>query len=276
MAEARRVLITGCSSGIGLRTAQAFLAGGWTVLAGLRRAEPAPPELTGAEPLALDLEQPAQIEACAARIERLDCLVNNAGYALTGPYATYTPAQMRRQIEVNLIGPALLTQRLLPALRRARGRVIFVSSISGECGMPMNALYCASKSALEGLAESLRHELAIHGIQVALVEPGSYRTRFMHNMEWGARAAEGASPEAGQLEGYRALQARIAARAGRDPAVVARAIVRLAERAHMPLRTRVGWDARLASALGRWLPERAALGIFGAAYRRALAPRHPR
>lgn len=276
MAEARRVLVTGCSSGIGLRTAQAFRAAGWTVLAGLRRAQPVPPELVGAEPLALDLEQPEEIEACSARIERLDCLVNNAGYALTGPFATYTAAQMRRQMEVNLIGPALLTQRLLPALRRARGRVIFVSSISGECGMPLNALYCASKSALEGLAESLRHELAPHGVQVALVEPGSYRTRFMQNMEWGALVPEGASPEAGQLERYRSLQARIAARAGRDPVAVARAIVRLAGRARMPLRTRVGWDARFASALGRWLPERAALGILGAAYRRALASRNPR
>lgn len=273
MAEARRVLITGCSSGIGLRTAQAFLARGWTVLAGLRRAEPAPSELAGARVLPLDLEQPGQIAACAADIEHLDCLVNNAGYALTGPYATYSAAQMRRQLEVNVIGPALLTQMLLPALRCARGRVIFVSSIAGESGMPMNALYCASKSALEGLSESLRHELAPQGVQVALIEPGSHRTRFMPNMEWGALEPEGASLEAEQLARYRALQTRIAARAGRDPAAVAHAIVKLAERPRMPLRTRVGWDARLAAALGRWLPERAALGILGAAYRRALAPR---
>lgn len=270
MAE-RAVLVTGCSSGIGLALARALAARGWSVLAGLRDASRAPRELAGARVMQLDLEREEQIVEAASGIERLDCLVNNAGYALTGPFATYAPEQMRRQLAVNVLGPALLTQRLLPALARAGGRVINVSSLAGENGMPMNALYCASKHAIEGLCESLRHELSPHGVQLALVEPGGFRTRFAQNMQWGARAVAPDSIEAKQLLGYRAMQARLLSRPGRDPAPVVEAIVRLTEMKVMPLRTRVGSDVRLLRALRRSLPEGAAISLLGAAFRRRMS-----
>ncbi|HYR33662.1 MAG TPA: SDR family oxidoreductase [Burkholderiales bacterium] len=270
MAE-RIVLVTGCSSGIGLGVAQRLHSRGWHVIAGLRDASRTPPALECARRIALDVTQPAQVAQAAAAIERLDCLINNAGYALTGPFASYTAEQMERQLRVNLLGPALLTQQLLPALKRAGGRVINVSSLAGEAGLPMMAMYCAAKHALEGWSESLRHELAAAGVQVALVEPGGFRTRFAENMEWGARPMAPESGEARQLGRYRAMQARMLARPGRIPNPVIDAIVRLAEMKRMPLRTRVGSDARLLRGLKRWLPERVSIGLIGAAFRRRLA-----
>jgi NAD(P)-dependent dehydrogenase (short-subunit alcohol dehydrogenase family) len=273
MAPERTVLVTGCSSGFGLGAALAFHGRGWKVFAALRDPARAPAELQGIATLALDLDDEAQVIAAADVTPRLDCLVNNAGYALTGPFSGYGAAQMRRQMQVNLLGPALLTQRLLPALRAARGRVINVSSVAGETGMPMNALYCASKYALEGLSESLRHELAPLGIQVALVEPGAFRTFFARNSLWGERDLDPAGAEAAQLTGYRAMRERMLAGAGRDPAAVVAAIVRLAEMESMPLRTRVGGDAFLLRAVKRLLPEPVALSIVGAAFRRLIADR---
>lgn len=271
MSGERSVLITGCSSGIGLGLANAFHARGWCVSAALRRPESFPLDLVGLRTFALDLDNEAQILNVAARFDRLDCLVNNAGYALTGPFVGYVPAQMRRQIQTNLIGPALLTQALLPALIRAQGRIINLSSIAGEAGMPMNSLYCASKFGIEGLTESLRHELADVNVQVALVAPGGFRTRFAANMEWGARAAEPGSIEAEQLVAYRAMQAHMLESEGRDPAQVVDVIIRLAEMTRMPLRTRVGGDARALRFLQRCLPESLFLKIIGAIFRRKMA-----
>ncbi len=269
MAE-RIALVTGCSSGFGLGVAAALAARGWSVTATMRDPSRAPAELRGVEVAALDLADDAQIDALAARFERLDCLVNNAGYALNGPFISYTAAQMRRQMDVNMIGPALLTQRLVPALAGARGRVINVSSLAGETGLPMNSLYSASKFAVAGLTEALRHELAAHGVQVAMVAPGGFRTRFLDNIEWGERPVAAGSVEARRLDAYRGMQARLRGRPGNDPRAVIEAIVALAEARTLPLRTRVGGDARALHLLRRVLPARAFDAIVAALLRRAF------
>jgi NAD(P)-dependent dehydrogenase (short-subunit alcohol dehydrogenase family) len=272
MSAERSVLVTGSSSGIGLGLAREFHARGWNVTAALRYPARFPPELAGPRVVALDLADQEQILGVAAQFDTLHCLVNNAGYGLTGPFGSYTPEQMRDQMQVNMLGPALLTQALLPALKRVGGRVINVSSIAGELGMPMNAMYCASKFALEGLSESLRHELAEAAVQVALVEPGSFRTRFAANMKWGARTPAPGSVEARQLAAYRAMQSRMLAREGRNPAPVVEAIANLAAMKSMPPRTRVGGDVRAVRLLERALPERLFLKIIGGLLRRRMAP----
>lgn len=268
----RTVLVTGCSSGFGLGIAQAFAARGWTVFAGLRDPEKQPAALACLNIIPLDLADDAQITAAASRIDRLDCLINNAGYALNGPFSSYSAIQMQRQMQVNVLGPALLTQRLLPALIAANGRIIHISSLAGEIGMPMNSLYCASKFAVEGLSESLRHELAPLGIQVALVEPGGFRTRFAANMEWGEFPPAPQTLESSHLESYRAAQARMLVRKGKDPEGVVKAVLQLAEARVMPLRTRVGSDAKAVRLIKRWLPERAASALLGAVFQRLLSP----
>jgi NAD(P)-dependent dehydrogenase (short-subunit alcohol dehydrogenase family) len=267
----RTVLVTGCSSGFGLGIANRFAARGWHVVAGLRDARLRPAGLDAHELVQLDLSKDEDIGAVASRISRLDCLVNNAGYGLTGPFATFSLAQMQQQMQVNFLGPVHLTQALLPALARARGRIINVSSLAGTMGLPMNSLYCASKYALEGWSEAMHHELSAHGVQIALVEPGGFRTQFAHKMLWGEAAAGEASIEAHQLAAYRAMQQRMLSQPGNDPRAVVDAVLRLAQARHMKLRTRVGANAKVAYAVRRLMPEGWSLALISRVFRQRLA-----
>lgn len=267
----RKVLITGCSSGLGLALARRLAQDGWQVLAAVRDIAQRPAGLPDIEFLPLDMADAAAIARVAAQIDELDCLVNNAGYGLVGPFSSYSLQQMQHQLQVNFLGPAQLTQALLPALRRRQGRVVVLSSLSGETGLPLNSLYCASKFALEGWAESLAHELPAQGIQIALVEPGGRRTRFAANLRWGEQTQQLDATEQAQLRGYRALLARLLARPGKDEGGVVDAIVNLLQRAQMPLRTRVGSDAKSLHWLKRLLPERLAQRLLVTKFRSLLA-----
>lgn len=269
-ATQRTALVTGCSSGFGLGIACALRDRGWQVFAGVRDPQHAPPALAGCEVVRLDVSDAVQIEAMGTAVKRLDCLINNAGYALTGPLVTHDAQQMRAQLEVNLLGPALLIQALLPALGRARGRVINVGSIAGDIGLPLNALYSASKAALHAMSDALRRELADHGVQVVTVVPGGFRTRFMTNMVWGTRAVEAGTVEARQLEGYRAFQQRLASRPGRTPNALVKAVVQLAECVRVPPRVSVGSDARMTHLLLRVLPARWADALLSRLFRRQM------
>jgi NAD(P)-dependent dehydrogenase (short-subunit alcohol dehydrogenase family) len=279
----RVVLITGCSSGFGRAMVGAFLDEGWTVVATLRRAGERS-ALLGAERqrhpsklvvLPLDVTSDDERRAAAVFVQerwaRLDCLVSNAGRALFGPLEDVTPGQLREQVEVNALGPALLIRECLPLLRAARGRVIAISSLFGTAGFPLTAAYCGGKFALEGIAAALREELRPHGVQVAIVEPGRHRTGFATRADWAAGG--GASPYAPATAAYRALAERLAAGPGAPAERLARAVVTLAARRRMPARVRVGRDAWAAHWLRRLLPERCASALWSALCARALRPR---
>ena len=177
-------LVTGASAGIGAATARRLHQAGYRVVATARRQERL--EALAAEgmlTLALDLTEPAQIEAVAGRIEAdfgpVDLLVNNAGYGCYGAMEEIPIAEARRQFEVNVFGLAQLTQRLLPAMRAAgRGRIINVSSMGGRTYLAMGSWYHASKHALEGWSDCLRLELAPFGIDVVVIRPGLIGTEF--------------------------------------------------------------------------------------------------
>lgn len=183
----RSILITGCSSGIGLASARLLKARGWRVLATARHAgDIARLEADeGLETLPLELADPASIAACAdAALSRtggrLDALFNNAAFGQVGAVEDLTPAVLRRQIEVNLISWHDLTCRILPAMRAAgRGRIVQCSSVLGLVAAPYRGAYCASKFALEALSDAMRLELRGTGIHVALIEPGPIRTKFV-------------------------------------------------------------------------------------------------
>jgi NAD(P)-dependent dehydrogenase (short-subunit alcohol dehydrogenase family) len=190
----------------------------------------------------------------------LDCLVNNAGYSLAGPLEALTDEQIRDQFEVNLFAPLLLIRDLLPALRVAKGKVINISSALGFVGMPMQSLYAASKFALEGLSESLSYELDSHGVQVIIVEPGGFRTRFAENTQWPDNGIATPTPLYNQqLQGYKTFFLRSSTQGeGNDPAQVANLIVRLASQQSVPLRARVGADAHALYFLRHFLPQKMA------------------
>lgn len=174
------VLITGAGRGIGRETALRMAEAGWDVFAGVRDGA-AGKDLQAASdrivPLELDVTDPGHIAALAERLPaRLDAVVNNAGIAVGGPVEAVSLDELRRQLEINVIGQVAVTQAVLPRLRESAGRVVFVSSMSGRVSSPMLGPYSASKFALEALADSMRIELRPWHIRVVLIEPGSIDT----------------------------------------------------------------------------------------------------
>jgi NAD(P)-dependent dehydrogenase (short-subunit alcohol dehydrogenase family) len=161
-------------------------------------------------PVALDITDEAQVGALDEQLpQRLDAVVNNASVVVPGPVEAVPLADLRRQLEVNVVGQAAVTQAVLPRLRSPRGRAVFVSSLSGRVATPLTGAYNASKFALEGMVDSLRMELAPWGIKVALVEPAQTDTDIWRNAGTDIdEAAASLSPDHRQLyakhiEGYR-------------------------------------------------------------------------
>jgi NAD(P)-dependent dehydrogenase (short-subunit alcohol dehydrogenase family) len=263
-------LVTGASTGIGRATALRLDSAGWTVLAGFRREadaeglrEQASTRLT---PVALDVTDAAQIEAVAERIEAstgpagLSGLVNNAGISLPSPLETMPIEDFRRQIEVNLTGQVAVTQASLGALRAARGRIVFISSIGGLIAFPMTGAYHASKFGIEAVGDTFRRELRAWGISVSIVEPGSIATDIWDRGEAAAEEIGSRSPDrdslyGGALEKYRKTVAGVAGR-GVPPERVARAIEHALTARRPRTRYLVGADAKLQARLRRLLPTR--------------------
>jgi NAD(P)-dependent dehydrogenase (short-subunit alcohol dehydrogenase family) len=253
----RTALVTGASSGIGAACARRLADAGWRVLAGVRQAGDAP-ERT--EEILLDVTSEEQIAAAAESVDRLDALVNNAGIALSAPLEFVPLAELRRQLEVNVVGQVAVTQAFLPQLREARGRIVFVGSIAGRSALPFLGPYAASKHALEAIADTLRLELRPFGIDVVIVEPGTIRTEIWSRAAAHARSiAEAAPAELGRLYGARVAAFReVALRrgAGGAPAdAVARAVEAALTGSRPRTRRLVGRDAHVRAGLER-LPDR--------------------
>lgn len=183
----RSVLITGCSSGIGLAAARTLKSRGWRVLATARK--PADLERLaredGLETIACELSDQASIAACADEAlqrtgNKLDALYNNAAYGLIGAMEDISADQLRSHFEVNVIAAHELTRRIVPAMRaQGHGRIVMCSSVLGFMSGPYRGAYSASKFALEALSDALRIELRSANIQVSLIEPGPIETEFM-------------------------------------------------------------------------------------------------
>jgi NAD(P)-dependent dehydrogenase (short-subunit alcohol dehydrogenase family) len=279
-------LITGASTGIGRATALRLARSGWTVLAGVREqragerlAAEAAGEGEGRDaagnggapgasgrltPLALDVTDAAQIAAAAELVARsapggaLDALVNNAGVAIGGPLETLPLVQLRELLEVNLIGQVAVTQALIPALRRARGRIVLLSSIGGRLTTPYMYPYHASKYALEAVGDALRVELARSHIRVALIEPGAVATPIWTK---GSAFVEGVSFPEDLHEFYGHVPAAVekslsdTARRGIAPERVAQTIERALTARRPRARYLVGADARAMVWVKRLLPD---------------------
>jgi NAD(P)-dependent dehydrogenase (short-subunit alcohol dehydrogenase family) len=184
----KTILITGCSSGIGLCVAQGLQARGWRVFATARKTADVE-RLTqlGLESLLLDLADSASIHAAMDEVLRrsggtLDALFNNGAYGQPGAVEDLGRAVLREQFETNLFGTHELTCRAIEVMRRqGHGRIVHNSSLLGLVALPFRGAYNASKYALEGLTDTLRLELHGSGIHVSLVEPGPILSRFRAN-----------------------------------------------------------------------------------------------
>ena len=248
---AKVVLITGCSAGIGRLTAELFAARGWSVAATARRPEEI--SLHGVTPLKLDVTDEASVASAVAetvdRFGTIDVLVNNAGYGLFGPLEGAATAEFEAQFRTNLLGPVSVICHVLPVMRARRsGVIVNVSSLAGRVATPFMSSYSASKFALEGLSESLRYELSLHGILVKLVEPAHFKTSFF---ERSLRRTSHPAYDA-QFENYMGWVRKEDAKAP-EPAPVAEAIYRAAN--DMSHRLRYPVKGRLMLALIALFPD---------------------
>ena len=191
------VLITGCSSGIGRATAEAFLDDGWTVYATARDTDDIADlgEHENCRTDELDVTDDSDVRNVVNRMlrqdDRIDCLVNNAGYAQFGPTEEVPVEAVEDQFEVNVYGPHRLTRAVLPHMREAgEGTVVNLSSVAGRISVPGGGAYSGSKFALEAMTDSLRWEVEGHGIDAVLVEPGPVRTKFNDRATEESDAAE--------------------------------------------------------------------------------------
>lgn len=247
------VLVTGAGRGIGEAIALRQAAAGWDVFAGVRDSGSGKRLAAAHErimPVELDVTDAAQVAALPERLpERLDALVNNAGIGVLGPVEALSLVDLRRQMEVNVIGQVAVTQAVLPMLRAGEGRVVFISSVNGRMSVPMEGAYCASKFALEGLADAMRVELRPWRVSVSLVEPGPVDTGPWREIQSLLDEMEQAmTPECRQLYAAHTSGVRRSASRLQGRTVPADTAARVVERALTTPRPRarylVGMDAR--------------------------------
>lgn len=251
-------LITGCSSGIGRALADAFKATGYEVWATARRAEDvADLSAAGFIAVQLDVNDADALEQLAAALEHggLDVLINNAGYGAMGPLLDGGVEAMQCQFETNVFSIVGVTRALFPSLRRNKGLVINIGSVSGVLVTPFAGAYCASKAAVHALSDALRLELAPFGIQLMEVQPGAIASSFAkHATQQAEHLISEQSPWWPVREGIRAR-----ARASQDkptPASdFARDLLKAAQQANPPRLLRLGNGSRIMPFLARWLPK---------------------
>lgn len=253
----RIALITGTSSGFGLLTALKLAGQGFMVIATMRDLDRKTELVRQAEQagvieqihlMTMDVTDNDSIEAVVSAIHetfgRIDILVNNAGLAIGGFIEEISMEEWRQQMETNFFGLVAVTKAVLPVMREQRnGTIINVGSVSGLLGFPGYAPYAASKFAVEGFSESLRHEMAPFGIRVVLIEPGSFRTPI-----WGKGMGQirqnADSPYKERLDAVLRYSKRTSETAP-DPGQVADLIGRITEMKAPRLRYPIGKGTRL-------------------------------
>ena len=268
MSNAQRVvLITGASSGVGQSTARLLSQHGFKVY-GTSRNPKSTDAFAGVEMLSLDVCEDESVRACVEavvnRSNRLDVLINNAGYELAGALEELTSEEARAQFETNFFGVIRMVNAVLPFMRRQkRGHIINAGSLSGLSAIPFMGMYSASKSALEGYTEALRHELKPFNIHVSLTEAGFLKTPMMNNRRVGAHRVDEYDPwRARALSAIRAFEEKAP-----GPELVADTLLKIVSSNNPRLRYLVGPDAKSVTRLRRFLPA----GMFEQGVRRTFS-----
>ena len=267
----KSVVITGASTGIGAACALHLDKLGLRVFAGVRRQADAEALKSKASSrlvaIALDVADSLSVSTAASAVAGavgdagLDGLVNNAGVVVTGPVEFLPLPELRRQLEINVVGQVAVTQAFLPLIRVARGRIVNMGSIAGRLATPFSSAYGASKFALEALTDALRLELAPWGISVSIIEPGAVATPIWEKgMKNGAAMLAAAPPEAlvlyaEALEAFKKTSEHSAKNAA-DPMDVARAVEHALTAAKPKTRYVVGRRARIGAAMALLVPDR--------------------
>jgi NAD(P)-dependent dehydrogenase (short-subunit alcohol dehydrogenase family) len=191
----KKILITGCSSGFGFNSAKYLAEKGHHIIATMRNINrknadsaaqlkdfAAANNLT-IDVLEMDVTSDESVKAAASQLPTVDVLINNAGLGFGGVIEAFSADAVLAQLDLNIVGTIRVAQAVLPGMRAQKsGLIIQVSSIAGRSAFPGFGVYNASKWGLEGLSEALRYELAPHGIDVSVVEPGPFETNFLGNI----------------------------------------------------------------------------------------------
>jgi NAD(P)-dependent dehydrogenase (short-subunit alcohol dehydrogenase family) len=268
--KTKTVLVTGCSSGIGLATARLLKEKGWQVIPTARKA--ADLEMLRAEgfdPVALDVTDSASIaDAANAVLARfggqLGAIVSNAGFGLTSAIEDAPRAMLRDIFEVNVFGLQELTNRFIPLFRKqGYGRIVNVSSVLGELSLPFAGIYSASKFAVEALSDALRRELFDSGIGVSIIQPGPIETKFSENLAHRTERYP-ANPDSPFSAFYKkAIETRKTGKAARTaekfmlpPEAVAEKIFQCLESSRPPIRVRVTAVAHFGAFVRRFVSAR--------------------
>ncbi len=257
-------LVTGASSGMGKSIAKRLIADGYLVYVAARSVDKmADLEKLGAIPLSMDISKDEDIVATVRTItERsggVDVLVNNAGYGLYGPVEEIPLDEARYQFEVNVFGPARLTQLLLPVMRaRKAGTIVNITSMGGKIYTVLGAWYHATKHALEGWSDSLRLELEPFGIRVVVVEPGLIETGFGSAASQGLLERSANGPYAKTAQSVAASMDRSYGRGqGTDPKVIADVVGDAVKASRPKTRYAAGKYAKLMIWVRKWFGDRA-------------------
>lgn len=265
------VLVTGASRGIGKSIVSHLSAKGWEVIAGVRSQTNA--DALAAQPgvtsVLLDVTDDEQVAALPGQLgARLDAVVNNAGIAVTGPLEALSASEIRRQLDVNVVGQLAVTAAVLPLLRESRGRIVFISSVNGRISVPLLGAYSASKFALEAAADALRVELRPWGIGVSVVQPAQTDTDLWRKADQSVDEMEAAMTAAQRalyakhIAGMRKsipMSQRLAVDADKVAAVVQEALTARSPRARYP----VGVGPALQMAVVTKLPARVRDVVLG-------------
>lgn len=287
MATAKSVVITGASTGIGAACALHMDQMGWRVFAGVRKQGDA--EALRAQgsarltAISLDVTDTVSIATAASAVAGavgatgLAGLVNNAGIVMPGPIELLPLPDLRRQLEINVVGQVAVTQAFLPLIRAGRGRIVNMGSIAGRMATPFTGAYSASKFALEALTDALRLELQPWGISVSIIEPGAVATPIWEKAAKNAEAMLGAVPPetfvlyAEAIEALRKAAAH-AAKNAVDPLDVARAVEHALTASRPRTRYVVGREAKIRAAMALFVPDRVRDNLVAKAMRLPKTP----
>ncbi|MBC8205859.1 MAG: SDR family NAD(P)-dependent oxidoreductase [Kiritimatiellales bacterium] len=264
----KTVLVTGCSSGIGLATAKLLRERGWQVAPTARKAEDLEMlRAAGFEPVQLDVTDSASIADASNEVLRrfdgqLGALVNNAGFGVAAAMEDCSRDMLRAVFEVNLFGLQELTNRFVPVFRKQGfGRIVNISSVLGELALPFAGAYSASKFAVEAASDALRRELFDSGVSVSIVQPGPIDTKFSKTLAH-RTGKFAANPDSVFYSFYKeAIETRKNGTAERTaegfmkpPEAVAKAVFQCLEKARPPRRVRVTVVAHFGAFARRFLP----------------------
>ena len=232
-------IVTGSSSGIGFETSLLLARNDFYTYVTMRNIDKSKAitnlkqkEKLSLEVLQLDVTSDESVKEAIQKItneqERIDVLVNNAGYALVGPFEELSIEEFKEQFETNVFGVIRVIQAVLPIMRRQRcGTIVNISSIAGKIGFPLTSAYASSKFALEGLSESIAYEIEQFGIKVILIEPGVIKTNFNNNLKIGKRVTIDSNSPYVEMTQKRISRFKPRFESGTPPIEVARVILKI-------------------------------------------------